>query len=302
MFQFTLPCRERPTALERPVVSRRFNSRSRGGSDLAPGRQAKTSAKFQFTLPRGERRGLRAVAGEHGTVSIHAPAGGATSERRALMWRLRFQFTLPCRERPVPSSSGITVSRFQFTLPCRERPQVDTMITEQRQFQFTLPCRERLGALGNSLHDRQFQFTLPCRERLVPHRRSAGRQSFNSRSRVGSDASRSAFNPGPSVFQFTLPCRERHRRLLRVLHDDEFQFTLPCRERHPAPSRHASSAPGFNSRSRVGSDIKYAIEEIEDFGFNSRSRVGSDAGDAPRVAVHPPFQFTLPCRERLTSQ
>ena len=34
-------------------------------------------------------------------------------------------------------------------------------------------------------------------------------------------------------------------------------------------------------------------------GFNSRSRVGSDGSTRARMASKDPFQFTLPCRERL---
>ncbi len=33
----------------------------------------------------------------------------------------RFQFTLPCRERPGTPSSTYDAFMFQFTLPCRER-------------------------------------------------------------------------------------------------------------------------------------------------------------------------------------
>ena len=54
-----------------------------------------------------------------------------------------------------------------------------------------------------------------------------------------------------------------------------FQFTLPCRERLRPPIK-CPGGGGFNSRSRVGSDLP------------SPSRRGSKAA----------FQFTLPCRER----
>ena len=38
-------------------------------------------AKFQFTLPRGERRLHVLAYASHGQVSIHAPARGATTAR-----------------------------------------------------------------------------------------------------------------------------------------------------------------------------------------------------------------------------
>ena len=56
---------------------------------------------------------------------------------------------------------------------------------------------------------------------------------------------------------------------------------------------------GFNSRSRVGSDVTLTRLARVLVGFNSRSRVGSDLTFASEVIALPMFQFTLPCRERL---
>ena len=39
-----------------------------------------------------------------------------------------------------------------------------------------------------------------------------------------------------------------------------------------------SQSDSFNSRSRVGSDVKAGIKELSISCFNSRSRVGSDSG------------------------
>ena len=76
-----------------------FNSRSRGGSD--PSRGHKCTSR---------------------SVSIHAPAGGATSEEgsRGLSSPL-FQFTLPRGERPINSLRQAFQLQFQFTLPRGER-------------------------------------------------------------------------------------------------------------------------------------------------------------------------------------
>ena len=162
-------------------------------------------------------------------------------------------------------------SRFQFTLPCRERQRISYHLLMLKLFQFTLPCRERRKQAEPRSRQKPFQFTLPCRER--PSRQpnsSASTPSFNSRSRVGSDATQDPSVADNLQFQFTLPCRERrdgapYRRPRRV-----FQFTLPCRERLR-----------LSKSGRVG------------LGFNSRSRVGSDAGGLPigylvRVSIHAP--------------
>ena len=55
-----------------------FNPRSRAGSDLESGGDAQRPAKFQSTLPRGERPMPKAPTGLFALVSIHAPARGAT--------------------------------------------------------------------------------------------------------------------------------------------------------------------------------------------------------------------------------
>ena len=101
-------------------------------------------------------------------------------------------------------------------------------------------------------------------------------------------------------FQFTLPHGERPYFALASEKALRFQFTLPHgeRPRNRAPHRHAL---GFNSRSRMGSDMRAwaaflrgevsihapawgATRQRDDLavvgeGFNSRSRMGSDLGD-----------------------
>ena len=98
-FQFTLPHGERRFGGGGCDTARRFNSRSRMGSDSpplpvepplevsihAPAWGATVSAsssplhcQFQFTLPHGERLEEKSKTKEVRSVSIHAPAWGAT--------------------------------------------------------------------------------------------------------------------------------------------------------------------------------------------------------------------------------
>ena len=75
-----------------------FNSRSRGGSDTP-----------------------RVPTYQDISVSIHAPAGGATwkqPQHEPLAW---FQFTLPRGERPAIIGAQREAAQFQFTLPRGER-------------------------------------------------------------------------------------------------------------------------------------------------------------------------------------
>ena len=103
------------------LVQRDFNPRSREGSDVPQSRSTMTGWVFQSTLPRRERRGTgkwaalqrdfnprsregsdrfrRGLAREY-TISIHAPAKGATASASENISSLnRFQSTLPRRER-----------------------------------------------------------------------------------------------------------------------------------------------------------------------------------------------------------
>ena len=98
-FQFALPRGERRGYAPSPACPRRFNSRSRVGSDCAIVIDESQMIKFQFALPRGERRADSARRCRCGSfnsrsrvgsdadparwwgnveVSIRAPAWGAT--------------------------------------------------------------------------------------------------------------------------------------------------------------------------------------------------------------------------------
>ena len=89
LFQSTLPRGERPLFFS---LSFWFNS-------------------FQSTLPRGERlvQTVWSITGTH--VSIHAPAGGATTYSMSSAHKTAFQSTLPRGERlPEPLFEGGVVS------------------------------------------------------------------------------------------------------------------------------------------------------------------------------------------------
>ena len=101
LFQSTLPRGERPKTLNffthiravsihapargatvsrcwKARPGRCFNPRSREGSDASKGRQRHRRRTFQSTLPRGERLLMLSLVASILSVSIHAPARGAT--------------------------------------------------------------------------------------------------------------------------------------------------------------------------------------------------------------------------------
>ena len=77
----------------------------------------------------------------------------------------------------------------------------------------------------------QFQFTLPHGERQIERNLLSQRVSFNSRSRMGSDAFPLRQVPLLPQFQFTLPHGERLQLALLLNGSPTFQFTLPHGER-----------------------------------------------------------------------
>ena len=100
IFQSTLPRGERPIA----------------DADMS------LVKKFQSTLPRGERR-LQTFGSRNGkeTISIHAPARGATFCELRTYRFFQFQSTLPRGERPEPHRTFCPEQIFQSTLPRGER-------------------------------------------------------------------------------------------------------------------------------------------------------------------------------------
>ena len=145
MFQFTLPRGERPGG--------------RGGRGRG--------SRFQFTLPRGERHYLIAPPPEEPSVSIHAPAWGATNRLAAPDSPPPVSIHAPAWG-ATPTSKPSSKSKSSFN--SRSRVGSDTT------------------AICEAVVDRAFQFTLPRGERQQ-RRPRANRfwPCFNSRSRVGSD-------------------------------------------------------------------------------------------------------------------
>ena len=77
-FQSTLPRGERLTGIYSQPDGRYFNPRSREGSDQRGHARYRGDGRFQSTLPRGERQHKLYLISHAITISIHAPARGAT--------------------------------------------------------------------------------------------------------------------------------------------------------------------------------------------------------------------------------
>ena len=313
LFQFTLPRGERPIRSSIGRHSRRFNSRSRVGSDsclrrqVADGRVSIHAPAWGATVGDGKD-------GRIAGVSIHAPAWGATGHQIALQSVGAVSIHAPAwgaTRRVWVVLAGLSVSIHAPAWGATERHQL-----ERRQCRVSIhaPAWGATSSGSIACLPRPFQFTLPRGER--PPSRLAQRElySFNSRSRVGSDfgtrfrvassvvsihapawgATRSPM-PGRrdiTKFQFTLPRGERLRPRERRSKIVMFQFTLPRGER-PLISRLLPLNPCFNSRSRVGSDVTKKIYgpssdvsiHAPAWGATRGALLGTTAG---RVSIHAP--------------
>ena len=122
--------------------------------------------RFQSTLPRGERHFSASGDPDPSTISIHAPARGAT-------------------QAPVPDQSS---PQFQSTLPRGERHSVTPITYIFCMISIHAPARgatvERLRIICIS---ESFQSTLPRGERLGSIDIFIACANFNPRSREGSD-------------------------------------------------------------------------------------------------------------------
>ena len=98
-----------------------FNPRSRVGSDWQDTGGAGWKLLFQSTLPRGERREHVANYGYHASVSIHAPAWGATRNTALSPEILQVSIHAPAWGATSTRSSEVPWGRFQSTLPRGER-------------------------------------------------------------------------------------------------------------------------------------------------------------------------------------
>ena len=211
-FQSTLPWRERHKIESASNLFSDFNPRSHEGSDgnqmPAPGDDGFI---FQSTLPWRERRSVWPEMVGGLVISIHAPMKGATrrycvflivlhnfnprshegsdyGNRTVWMEHIKFQSTLPWRERPSASTSIAIILEFQSTLPWRERPVHDRIASIHDDISIHAPMK---GATENAYFN------------------MVNQQNFNPRSHEGSDDDKPNDVVFVDVFQSTLPWRER---------------------------------------------------------------------------------------------
>ena len=191
--------------------SRSFNPRSRVGSDEAYVTSSLVYSEFQSTLPRGERRTAAKISSRSTSVSIHAPAWGATlwqwrepmespsfnprsrvgSDQVVTYLRVSTEVSIHAPAWGATASAIINESLCESFNP-RSRvgsdAKFDKFVGIGTQFQSTLPRGERRFVAEVLVPEVGFQSTLPRGERPGQADLARGRsRGFNPRSRVGSD-------------------------------------------------------------------------------------------------------------------
>ena len=209
------------------------------------------------------------------SISIHAPARGATLFRNVMQLETQISIHAPVRGATVKELCEIVWGEFQSTLPRGERRVFLCHVTDNRSISIHAPASGATLEVVEVVRRRVFQSTLPRVERRATSTWSCCRRVFQStlprverRGKIYVVCSRGAISihapaSGATVifplsscsvtFQSTLPRVERRRRRTQTKRLYRFQSTLPRVER-PAALIKTGTPSHFNPRSREWSD------------------------------------------------
>ena len=250
-----------------------FNPRSRMGSDWTAWRNRDRARCFNPRSRMGSDDHSLDARHREGTVSIHAPAWGATE---AIGQPVGLAIGFNPRSRMGSDRLGIGRDPKRCFNP-RSRMGSDSRCRSCPDRRSCFNPRSRMGSDG------------PAGEVRRPGR------GFNPRSRMGSDLPESRRScKRVSIHAPAWGATSRAPQIVQLL---LFQSTLPHGERHRRPGQSLRSSSRFNPRSRMGSDGWSAITSPMVCGFNPRSRMGSD-GRSQQITGGATFQSTLPHGER----
>ena len=297
-----------------------FQSTLPRGERPSPSNSCPSGALFQSTLPRGERPSWERDRPQRQSVSIHAPAGGATRPRsprstgpRRFNPRSRggSDSARPSVQGPRPVSIHAPAGGATGMIPCHLM-QMDGFNPRSRGGSDRLCLGGTFGLA---------RFNPRSRGGSDPNRRTLPDflSRFNPRSRGGSDAMALASCCRSIWFQSTLPRGERRKCSFPFLLTMVFQSTLPRGERRgadmmirrvpefqstlPRGERRRQDLPGafaemFQSTLPRGERPYRSILAPDTGCFNPRSRGGSDTAAVTNDIAVTTFQSTLPRGER----
>ncbi len=304
------------SCLSRPVSC--FNPRARVGRDRKAIVSLNTQAQFQSTRPRGARRSLARSWSPPVSVSIHAPAWGATLRRKIRHNRGNVSIHAPAwgatgRDGPRGLQQSVSIhapawgatpsamasapsSRFQSTRP-RGARQEDAMQFPWMVYSFN--PRARVGrdgtgpsdsapALYVSIHAPAWGATV-----LQPTA-STSRCKFQSTRPRGARLLGSGQMIIAGWFQSTRPRGARLQCTIAVYGGAIVSIHAPAWGATRCTSRTFPRRRGFNPRARVGRDSVMIVHVPTDGSFQSTRPRGarrSERGLIPRsklVSIHAP--------------
>ena len=265
-----------PTGLCRPAC-RSFNPRSREGSDGFPAKGICRIRRFQSTLPRRERHNSLYWSFANSTVSIHAPAKGATSHADRTPGPAEFQSTLPRRERHVQKMHKLGANIVSIHAPAKGATCLYGRAGIRNEVSIHAPAK---GATFMG-YPRSFFCTVSI------HAPAKGATLFTPATISGFCVSIHA--PAKGATPFLAVGRISVR----------FQSTLPRRERRERHAGKRKNKHGFNPRSREGNDPGFLLIPLGSVRFNPRSREGNDEFNenvvkVKKVSIHAPAKGTTP--------
>ena len=168
--------------------------------------------RFQSTLPRGERPLSIRPPTPIMSVSIHAPARGATLSFVSRLLQGFVSIHAPARGATFILACQSTAHIVSIHAPARGATILFLPTIQPLEVSIHAPARGATRAVDSLCAGQRFQSTLPRGERLPMFTRSKNKNSgFNPRSREGSDFSFRTDSLCKHSFQSTLPRGERRR-------------------------------------------------------------------------------------------
>ena len=186
-FQFTRPQGARPASTPPARRLGGFNSRARKGRDKWYLERVIDLKSFNSRARKG-RDTMHAGCGAGESVSIHAPARGATTSHNSWLVPTTFQFTRPQGARLEFTLDIEAAEKFQFTRPQGARRAYTKVFTNCQCFNSRARKGRDYAALRPPQVQRSFQFTRPQGARLLYAKKMRSVESFNSRARKGRDS------------------------------------------------------------------------------------------------------------------
>ena len=203
---------------------------------------------FQSTRPRGARHSYTFASAAIGTVSIHAPARGATEDCEKINFEKVVSIHAPARgATTLLQTYRLVVMLFQSTRPRGARPGSLTLQVKQGDVSIHAPARGATKLESKDKGDERFQSTRPRGARRASRRLPIFMWTFQSTRPRGARPVRVVVVK-PCLFGFNPRAREGRDRF------------------HPA---RPSPRSGFNPRAREGRDLLSRIGSALTISFQS---------------------------------